>query len=92
MILTEAYRILQAAGCVSSQRTFSTAWLGRAPSYCSSMLTRAATRTMSTGPLLTLYHRVRTWNENSAEPDPKLHQLADTIWTAVMERIPQGAE
>lgn len=90
MIITEAFEILRMAGCVGSQRSFSVAWLGRRPSYLSSMASRAATRTPSLEVLLCLYRRIREHIEDTKIQEPTVHQdlerLAERIWAAVMDR------
>lgn len=91
MIIIEAFEALKEAGCVSSQRSFSREWLGRRASYFSSTLARATTRTPSITVLLTLYSRIRNHLEDGGITDPmhrqKLDQLAERLWTSVMDRV-----
>jgi len=97
MIIGEAFEILKAAGCVSSQREFSTSWCGKRPSYYSSTLARATARTPSVAVLLTLYSRLRNHIVDAQIADPAqwqpLEQVADAIWIEVMDRVcgPHGS-
>lgn len=90
-VIAEAFRMLKTAGCVSSQREFSTAWLGKRPSYFSSMLARGVARRPSTNVLLTLYSRIRNYVEDAGVVEPNqrqmLHLVADQIWAATMDCV-----
>jgi len=92
LIITEAFDTLKAAGCVTSQREFSVVWLGRKPSYVSSMTSRAATRTPGTDVLLTLYSRLRHHTEDTAVDRPELGRLAERIWYEIMDRVSKRKE
>lgn len=91
LIITEAFDTLKAAGCVTSQREFSMVWLGRKPSYFSSMTSRAATRTPGTDVLLTLYSRLRHHIEDAVLHKPELERLADRVWITIMDRVGREA-
>ncbi|MFP5515037.1 MAG: DUF6626 family protein [Alphaproteobacteria bacterium] len=90
-VFVEAFDSLKLVGCVSSQREFSTEWLGKQPSYFSSMVARRATRRPSTEVFLTFYSRVRNYIEDAdgmgLAQRQMLERLADRIWTAVMDRV-----
>lgn len=90
MILIEVYEAVRTAGAVGSQREFSVAWLGRSPSYLSSMATRETSRTVSTGVLVTLVTRLRTHIVASPDCPPGLAPLADRLMAEIGERITAG--
>jgi len=89
-VIVEAYEALRAAGCVTSQREFSTIALGCSPSYFSSMLARSEARTPSVQVLLTLYKWIRDYFSDSHtdfETQRLLSDLPERVWLAVMNRI-----
>lgn len=89
-VIVEAFTLLQVHGVVSGGREFSVRWLGRRPSYLSSMKARPATRRPSTGVLMALYIRLREYvEEDGTAEDVRLtwEGLAERIWVAAMDRI-----
>lgn len=91
-VIIDAFDSLKLVGCVSSQREFSTEWLGKRPSYFSSMVTRRVARRPSTDALLTLYSRLRQHGEDSGFHRAKLEWIAEQVWIEIMDRIPRDPE
>ncbi|WP_144243492.1 DUF6626 family protein [Azospirillum argentinense] len=91
-VINDAFDSLKTVGCVSSQREFSTEWLGKRSSYFSSMVARRAARRPSTDALLTLYSRLRQHVEDSGFQRAKLERLAEQVWIEIMDRVPRAPE
>lgn len=92
MILVEVYDALRAAGCIGSQREFSTLWLGRQPSYLSSMAARTGSRTVSTEVLLTLIARLQRYAVDAGPHRRVIEPLAARVMAEISTRISAKVE
>ncbi|WP_449234556.1 DUF6626 family protein [Azospirillum doebereinerae] len=89
-VIVETFTLLQEHGVVSGGREFSVEWLGRSPSYLSSMRARPASRRPSAGVMMTLYVRFREYIEEAGMGEdvrPTWDGMAERIWGAAMHRI-----
>jgi hypothetical protein len=88
-LIGEVFGFLKQERCVTGGREFSVRWLGRSPSYLSSMKARSGSRQISTDVLLTLYVRLREYTEANdiLEDSQDWDALIERLWSEAMDRI-----